>query len=58
MPRLIALFLVAAAGFLPSGCALDDPKPDPNAKVSTMPWNRPEGWEGKGSFGGFAPGTQ
>lgn len=32
------------------GCASTEE--DPN-RVSTIPWNRPESWEGQGALGGF-----
>jgi hypothetical protein len=49
---LAALLLIGATVFLP-GCASTEPE-DPN-RVSTIPWNRPEKWEGQGPLGGFAP---
>jgi hypothetical protein len=40
-----------------SACEGDKSQPqDPN-KVSTIPWNRPETWEGSGGMGGMMPGT-
>ena len=52
--RILALgLLIGTLGFLP-GCANDEPK-DPN-RVSNIPWNRPEKWEGQGPLGGFNPG--
>ena len=51
--RLFALaLLLGTLCFLP-GCASDEPK-DPN-RVSNIPWNRPEKWEGQGPMGGFNP---
>ncbi len=51
--RIFALLVfVGTLAFLP-GCASDEPK-DPN-RVSNIPWNRPEPWEGKGPLGGFSP---
>ena len=44
------LFAVAVMVFL-SACASDQPE-DPN-RVSTIPWNRPEKWEGQGPMGGM-----
>ena len=57
MSRSLTLFLLLAATLvlLPS-CAVDQPK-DPN-RVSTIPWNRPEKWEGQGPLGGFSPNSQ
>ena len=55
MKRLLAaLILIGVVVFLP-GCASTEP-PDPN-RVSTIPWNRPEKWEGQGPLGGFAPNS-
>ncbi len=55
MRRLLLLLLLASAGLL-TGCASNQPE-DPN-RVSTIPWNRPERWEGQGGLGGFMPGTR
>jgi hypothetical protein len=44
------LFIALTALWLPS-CASDQPE-DPN-RVSTIPWNRPEKWEGQGPLGGM-----
>jgi hypothetical protein len=45
---LTALLVSLAA--LMSGCAT--PK---EGEVSSIPWNRPQGWEGQGALGGFRP---
>jgi hypothetical protein len=37
------------------GCATSDKPQDPD-RVTSIPWNRPERWEGQGPFGGFMPG--
>ncbi|MDR0533845.1 MAG: hypothetical protein LBH01_07820 [Verrucomicrobiales bacterium] len=58
------LFLVAAFGSVILGslaaCSSTDQK-DPNAvntePVSTIPWNRPQNWEGKGVLGGMSGGN-
>jgi len=51
MGRIVGFFFAAAIiAFLPS-CASDQPE-DPN-RVSTIPWNRPEKWEGQGPMGGM-----
>ena len=51
--RVFALsLLIGTLGVLP-GCADNEPK-DPN-RVSAIPWNRPEKWEGQGPMGGFTP---
>jgi hypothetical protein len=52
--KLFALGLLAGAmlcGGLFSGCAQTE-KP-PEHEVGTLPWNRPERWEGQGMLGGF-----
>ena len=47
------LLLRLAAGL--SGCAStsNDPNSTEHEKVSTVPWGRPESWEGKGTLGGM-----
>jgi hypothetical protein len=50
--RVLCLLGIAAAALLLAGCAKDEPKPD-SERVSTIPWNRPEKWEGQGMLGGF-----
>jgi len=56
MIRLLGPLALAALVVLLPSCASDEPK-DPN-QVSTIPWNRPEKWEGQGPMGGFAPNSQ
>ena len=51
MVRFLSLFAAAAAALFLSSCASDQPE-DPN-RVSTIPWNRPEKWEGQGPMGGM-----
>lgn len=51
--RLFALLLLSGTLFFMPGCASDEPQ-DPN-RVSNIPWNRPEKWEGQGPMGGFSP---
>ena len=51
MARIFAAFLLASCALLFPSCA-DDRANDPN-RVSTIPWNRPEQWEGQGPLGGF-----
>jgi len=51
MRSLIAWLLLLAGTALLGGCATD---PD---RVSTIPFNRPEPWEGQGPMGGMM-GTQ
>jgi hypothetical protein len=55
MTRLLALILLSGVGLGFAGCA-SDPNPSADDRVSTIPWNRPERWEGQGALGGF--GTQ
>ena len=55
MPRILGFLLAAAAAALMTACASDKPE-DPNA-VTTIPWNRPEKWEGQGPMGGMMPGS-
>lgn len=50
MRRIALLFLLAATATLGSGCAT--PK---EGEVSSIPWNRPQSWEGQGALGGFRP---
>ena len=52
--RLCALALCALAIILPA-CADSGSKRDSGDRVSTIPWNRPEKWEGQGALGGFMP---
>ena len=51
MTRWLWLFLLVGLTSLGAGCATtsnDD-------RVSTIPWNRPQSWEGTGALGGFHP---
>jgi hypothetical protein len=51
MARLLGfLSLTLLAALLPS-CTSNEPE-DPN-RVSNIPWNRPEKWEGQGPLGGI-----
>ena len=50
-----ALALVLGSLLWVPGCASDQPD-DPN-RVSSIPWNRPERWEGQGPLGSFRPGA-
>jgi len=45
------LFGLFGACFL-TGCATEAGANDPN-RVSSIPWNRPESWEGGGPLGGM-----
>lgn len=58
MTRTIAALLLAGTAVLMTGCASTEPAktaPPPNKEndVSTLPWNRPQSWEGKGMLGGM-----
>jgi hypothetical protein len=58
MSRILCILLAAAATILVTACSSDsDQQSDPN-RVSTIPWNRPEKWEGQGPMGGMMPGSQ
>ena len=55
----IALLAAFAAAF--ASCATEKPKPalvdDPDAqRASTIPWNKPQNWEGKENFPGGMTG--
>ena len=52
MRGLFLLIALAATALLGSGCATTDEQ-----NVSSIPWNRPEKWEGQGPLGGFAPNS-
>ena len=56
MIRVFGLLFLGALVMLLSSCADPQPK-DPN-KVSTLPWNQPEKWEGQGPMGGMMPNSQ
>lgn len=56
MGRNFAALLLLAATVALGGCASQ--KQDDPDQVSTIPWNRPESWEGQGPMGGMMPGTQ
>ena len=47
---LLHMALVATGILLASGCST--PK---EGDVSSIPWNRPQQWEGSGAMGGFRP---
>ncbi len=50
MRQFLAGVLLALAALLASGCATPQ-----EGDVSTIPWNRPQSWEGTGALGGFTP---
>jgi outer membrane biogenesis lipoprotein LolB len=57
MRKISLLILAAAASLLLASCAdTAETKQDDSNKVSSIPWNRPQSWEGSGMLGGM--GTQ
>lgn len=55
MLRLLACFALVALSFVLSSCAEHESDPD---RVSTIPWNRPEKWEGQGPLGSMGMGSR
>jgi hypothetical protein len=53
--RCLALILLACAAFGFGACSNNSEPQDPN-RVSTIPWNRPERWEGQGPLGSMMGG--
>jgi len=53
--RLFLLALLLGITFGLSGCATSEQQKDPD-RVTSIPWNRPEQWEGQGPFGGLLQG--
>jgi hypothetical protein len=52
MPRRIALLAaLAAIAFGLGACASNDLGPDGRPRESSIPWNRPQSWEGPGVYG-------
>jgi hypothetical protein len=51
---LFAIILGVLMGL--GACATTDQPKDPD-QVTSIPWNRPQPWEGRGPFGGFSPGV-
>jgi len=57
MTRILGFLLLVLAMTVMTSCADDNKQAsDPN-QVSTIPWNRPEKWEGQGPMGGMMPGS-
>jgi hypothetical protein len=52
MVKKYGRILIAAALFALPSCADTQPKPASQNQVSTIPWNRPEKWEGQGMVPG------
>ena len=48
MRSSLFMLLIALGALLGAGCAT--PK---EGEVSSIPWNRPQQWEGAGALGGF-----
>jgi hypothetical protein len=46
--RLLVFTVLLVAG---TGCANKDQQSSTASNVSTIPWNRPEKWEGSGALG-------
>lgn len=55
-PLLSSLLLGLLLSFLP-GCAVDETS-EAQHGGSSLPWNRPEKWEGPGMMGSMMQGTQ
>lgn len=53
MRPLRLLLLVCCSSLLLGGCATETPKPTDPGRISTLPQNRPERWEGQGMLGGM-----
>jgi hypothetical protein len=51
MRRWRFLLVLVGSCVLLAGCATTNQDED----VSTIPWNRPQSWEGQGAMGGFKP---
>ena len=56
MQRLFRLLLICIAAGI-TGCASTD-KPKQEDSVSSIPWAKPESWEGQGAFGGMMQGSR
>jgi hypothetical protein len=51
MRRWLALLALAALALGLGACASDDPLSDGRPRESSIPWNRPQSWEGPGVYG-------
>ena len=54
--RVLAVFSLFGLLVSLSGCASTEEKNDPD-RVTSIPWNKPERWEGTGPFGSMMPGA-
>jgi hypothetical protein len=50
-------FLLAIIVLGIAGCASTD-KPKQDDRVSSIPWAKPESWEGQGAFGSMMQGSR
>ena len=50
MKRWLCVLMAVGSVILSAGCATTK-----DEDVSTMPWNRPQNWEGQGALGGMRP---
>jgi hypothetical protein len=50
--RALFLIVILAGVLFVGGCATDSQPKDPD-RVSSIPWNRPQTWEGQGPLGGM-----
>lgn len=53
MKRFVWLLLMVSIGLLFAGCASVKETDSDSEQVSTIPWNRPASWEGRGPLGGM-----
>jgi len=51
MGRWVALLTLAVIAMGLAACASNDPMSDGRPRESTIPWNRPQTWEGPGVMG-------
>lgn len=54
--RLVFRLLLIGIAVGLAGCASTD-KPKQDDRVSSIPWAKPESWEGQGAFGGVLQGS-
>jgi hypothetical protein len=54
--RVLAAFSLFGLLVSLSGCASTEEKKDLD-RVTSIPWNKPERWEGTGPFGSMMPGA-